>query len=314
MSANGTPAKRIAPNAYDALVEAISVVYWVKADFERYLRSQLRERPELLAELQFDEPKRVTAQKLVTRLSQHEDQYQNVTIDLMRSIAQFDDAFAHLRRWEDADQKIASAREAVIEVRRWVEAHSEMAAKRDATMAEAQETQRSSQARRSLEMRLGELKDQYLSATQSTGEERERGLKFEEILNELFNLWDLQARGPFSLSNEQIDGAFTFDTDDYILEARWRKESTSRGDLDTFAAKIARKAANTRGLFISVSGFSPPALESHRERGTAMILMDGADLYSVFDGRITLTEVLERKRRHASETGDPYLQVRQMLN
>jgi hypothetical protein len=313
MSAKGTPAKRIAPNAYDALVEAIAVVYWVKADFERYLRSQLRERPELLAELQFDEPKRVTAQKLVTRLSQHEDRYQNVTIDLMRSIAQFDDAFAHLRRWEDADQKIASAREAVTEVRRWVEAHSELAAKRDAATEEAREVQQSSEARRLIERQLGELKDQYLSAAQSAGEERERGLKFEGILNKLFNLWDLQARGPFHLSNEQIDGAFTFDTDDYILEARWRKESTSRGELDIFAGKIARKAANTRGLFISVNGFSSPALESHRGRGTAMILMDGADLYSVFDGRITLTEVLESKRRHASETGDPYLQVRQML-
>jgi len=313
MSAKGTPAKRIAPNAYDALVEALAVIYWIKADFQRFLRSQLREHPELLAELQFDEPKRATAQKLVTRLSQHEDRYQGVTIGLMQAIAQFDDEFTHLRRWEDADQKIASARAAVVEVRKWVENHSDLAAKREATMAEAHETQRAAEARRSLERLLGEMKDQYLSMMQATGAEQERGLKFEGILNELFNLWDLQARGPFLISNEQIDGAFTFDTDDYILEARWRKDPTSRGDLDTFAAKIARKATNTRGLFISINGFGAPALESHRERGTAMILMDGTDLYSVLDGRISLTEVLERKRRHASETGDPYLQVRQML-
>lgn len=314
MSAKRSPAKRIAPNAYDALVEALAVIYWVKADFERFLRSQLREHPELLVELQFNEPKRATAQKLVTRLSQNEDRYQNVAIGLMQAIAQFDDDFTHLRRWEDADQKIADARAAVVEVRKWVDAHSELAAKRDAALAEMQESQRSAEAQRSLERLLASLKENYLSMMITNGEERERGLKLEGILNELFNLWDLRPRGPFQISNEQIDGAFTFDTDDYILEARWRQDPTSRGDLDTFAAKIARKATNTRGLFISINGFGLPALDSHRGHGTAMILMDGTDLYSVLDGRISLTEVLERKRRHASETGDPYLQVRQMLN
>jgi hypothetical protein len=30
--------------------------------------------------------------------------------------------------------------------------------------------------------------------------------------------------GPFVLTGEQIDGAFSFDTDDYLLEARWRRQ------------------------------------------------------------------------------------------
>ena len=38
--------------------------------------------------------------------------------------------------------------------------------------------------------------------------------------------------------------------------------------------------------------------------------MDGEDLYAVLEGRIDLPEVLHRKRRHASQTGDIYIRVR----
>jgi hypothetical protein len=41
-----------------------------------------------------------------------------------------------------------------------------------------------------------------------------------------------------------------------------------------------------------------------------MILMDGEDLYAILEARITLPEILHRKRRHASQTGDIYLRVR----
>lgn len=41
-----------------------------------------------------------------------------------------------------------------------------------------------------------------------------------------------------------------------------------------------------------------------------MVLMDGEDLYAVLEGRIPLPEVLHRKRRHASQTGDIYIRVR----
>jgi len=44
-----------------------------------------------------------------------------------------------------------------------------------------------------------------------------------------------------------------------------------------------------------------------------MILMDGADLNAILDDRITLHEMLYRKRRHASQTGNIYLPVDRIL-
>jgi hypothetical protein len=43
-----------------------------------------------------------------------------------------------------------------------------------------------------------------------------------------------------------------------------------------------------------------------------MLLMDGSDLIAVLENRIDLKDLLFRKRRHASETGDIYLQFNKM--
>src|SRR5262245_61872764 len=63
---------------------------------------------------------------------------------------------------------------------------------------------------------------------------RARGLEFEDFLNSVLALFDLEPRFAYSLENEQIDGAFSFDTDDYILEAKWIHAPVSREQADAF--------------------------------------------------------------------------------
>ncbi len=140
-----------------------------------------------------------------------------------------------------------------------------------------------------------------------------RGRTFEGLLNDLFALFDLNPRKTFSIADEQIDGAFTFNTDDYILEAKWEKTKAGREDADVLAQKVERKGRNTLGLFIAIVGFSESAVRAHSNRGTGLIFMDGADLMSVLEGQIALTDVLEAKRRRVSETGHPLLHVREMF-
>lgn len=73
----------------------------------------------------------------------------------------------------------------------------------------------------------------------------------------------------YSLEREQIDGSLSFDTDDYIVEARWQQDPVSRADADIFAAKVRRKAKNALRLFVSVNGFSRKALDQY-QRGDAV--------------------------------------------
>jgi len=41
--------------------------------------------------------------------------------------------------------------------------------------------------------------------------------------------------------------------------------------------------------------------------------MDGSDLMAVLDKKIDLTYLIYRKRRHASETGNIYLRINELL-
>ena len=107
---------------------------------------------------------------------------------------------------------------------------------------------------------------------------------------------------------------FTLDgTQHFILEAKWEKELTGRDDLDVFLGKVNRTADNTLGLFFAIAGFQPTAIELHSKRRSPLVLSDGGDLLAILDERIDLDELLRRKYRHASMTGEVYLPVTRIL-
>lgn len=311
MAAPRNSAQRIAPGAYDALAEALAVVFWNKPPFERFLRVALRDHPELLSGLTFTGLKRQVASDLVMRLASKETQYQSVTLDLMLEIAAMDD-FPNLRQQPDKSNLVAVAQHAVADLRKWTAQYGELAAARRKLEVEHEEERTRYEARRTVGRVLDELKAGFLSM-HSEDDPNARGRAFEGLLNELFFLFDLNPRKSFCLADEQIDGAFTFSTDDYLLEAKWEKTAASREDVDVLAQKVQRKGKNTLGLFVAVTGFSEPSVRAHSNCGSGLIFMDGTDVYSVLDGQLSLLEVLEAKRRHLSETGLPLLPVREMI-
>jgi predicted HTH domain antitoxin len=141
-----------------------------------------------------------------------------------------------------------------------------------------------------------------------------RGYELESLLNDLFTLAKLDPKASFRLIGEQIDGAFTFDGDDYLLEAKWEKYPIPPATLDVFDGKIGRKAAHTRGLLLAINGFQESAIALHSGRASAIILMDGADLMAVLEERIALPDLLRHKRRHAAHTGRVFIGVRDILS
>lgn len=139
-----------------------------------------------------------------------------------------------------------------------------------------------------------------------------RGFAFEGFLKGLFDAFGLAAQEPFRLRGEQIDGSFQLGSDTYLLEAKWHGHPVGVADLHTFHGKIEQKAAWTRGLFVSNSGFSEDGLVAFG-RGKRVICMDGLDLYEMLDREIPLNQVLERKVRKAAETGMAFARVRDLF-
>lgn len=158
--------------------------------------------------------------------------------------------------------------------------------------------------------KVGELKRDLLAVTSLQA--HARGYAFERFLCGLFEAYGLAPQEPFRLRGEQIDGSFQFGNDTYLVEAKWHGSPIGVADLHVFHGKIEQKAAWTRGLFVSNSGFSEDGLAAFG-RGKRVVCMDGFDLYETLEREIPLAQVLERKVRRAAETGSPFVRVRDLF-
>lgn len=145
-------------------------------------------------------------------------------------------------------------------------------------------------------------------------EPQPRGYAFERFLKDLFDAYGLAARASFRLVGEHIDGSFELGSETYLLEARWKNAMTAAGDLHAFAGKVGGKAAWSRGLFVSTSGFTEEGLTAFKSgRSTQIICMDGLDLYETLSRSLPLTDVIGRKVWRAAETGMPFVRVRDLF-
>jgi hypothetical protein len=154
-----------------------------------------------------------------------------------------------------------------------------------------------------------QLKTQLLKV--SGLEPQPRGYAFEKFLKDLFDANGLSARASFRLIGEQIDGSFSLASETYLLEAKWQSLPVDASDLRAFNGKIDAKAAWSRGLFVSNSGFSDDGLTAFGT-GKRVVCMDGLDIYEMLERSIPFAEVMARKVRRAAESGMPFIRVRDL--
>jgi len=136
---------------------------------------------------------------------------------------------------------------------------------------------------------------------------RRRGYALEKFLNEFFHARGLAPRGAFRVVGEQIDGSFEWQGNTYLVEAKWQARQANASDLLVLRGK-AEKSDWTRGLFISINGFSDLTSETMRiGRKQNLIAMSGQDLILILERHWTLADALRVKLRHTGETGEVYL-------
>ena len=152
---------------------------------------------------------------------------------------------------------------------------------------------------------IDRLRTRFLNLL-SEPDAQKRGFKFEPFLNDFFAIHGLDPHGSFRIAGEQIDGSFELHGDTFIVEARWRKEPASTSDLLVLRGK-AEKSDWTRGLFISINGFSElatPTLQIGRKAN--LIAMSGQDLVLILERHWTLHHALRAKLRHTGESAEAY--------
>ncbi len=156
------------------------------------------------------------------------------------------------------------------------------------------------------------LRDRFTSLMAESNAQR-RGYLLEPFLNDLFEFEKLDPRSSFRLVGEQIDGSFSWRSRTNLVEAKWVSDPTAGAEFGAFIFKIEGKTADTRGVYISINGYSPTAITSLNGKGALkFICIDGAHLMRVLSGGEHLPELLSRLWRHADETGEAYLPAHKM--
>lgn len=304
------PTKQIAPAAIVCLKEALTNLYWYKGDLRSFLTSTLTD-PMLLSRLNWGDYKRNIVSTLIEFLDQRQDQYQTDLLKLMTEVARVDE-FSHLERLEGGKEKAAAARASIGALRKLTAAHDALFDEQKRMEERRRKAYETLARTTDVRKKLDELTKIYYNLLKSV-DAQSRGYQLEKILRGLFELFDLDPRASFKITGEQIDGAFTFDGTDYLFEGKWQQELVSAADLDVLAGKLSRKLDNTLGLFLSVNGFSDDGVKTHSSGRRLMLLMDGSDLMAVLEGRIDFIQLLLRKRREASQTGNIYLKIHEII-
>ena len=293
---------RLPAEVKEALIRVCGRSFWYKQPlFDMFARAGIRD--ELYLKYEHESKFKITRQLITDLESMEEDGYL-----LQRRLLT---ELCKLRTLPDTEVPDRDAGlDALRELKRLAIEHDLFAEeereriKRRTTDAEAQ-----IQQARERERRLRELNEAFTEIASST-DRQARGYSLEDLLKELFSLFELRYRKSYRGNGEQIDGFFAFGGFDYLVQARWRKDVPTLEDLLAFKGKVDRKIESTRGLLVSIAGFRDDIVQRLREAGpTNLILMDGYDLTLILEGRVSLIDALQAKADKAAQEGVLYFSL-----
>lgn len=153
-----------------------------------------------------------------------------------------------------------------------------------------------------------------LPSSASPAEKADRGREFEAALIEMLREAELQPRKGYRPLGEEIDGSFWLDGRTYLFEAKWTSAAHPASSLYQFKGKVEGKLTGTVGLFFSMSGYSPDAVQALvAGKNLNVVLFDDSDINLLFEEEIDIAEAIRLKVRAAAESGTPYIQLDTVL-
>jgi hypothetical protein len=294
------PEKKISPQAIVALKEALSVIYWKKEDLQDFIKMSIDNKA-IVGTINWNVTKRESVKELIERMLNRQDIYKNDLLNLLIAVTDFND-YNNLKFFDEDGTKIKRAKEAVERLRKYTYGYIHLTQEQEEAKRRKVEAEKKIIRSKSLDEELLKLREKF-NQIAKLQDLQKRGYELERFLYDLFLLYELDPKGSFKIYGEQIDGAFTFQSTDYLLEAKW-KSQVDRGDLASFCYKVETKFKLSAGLLVSMEGVTKEAISSDFK---SIIIMDASDVLAVLDGRVSLPDLLFKKRRKAVESGEIYV-------
>jgi restriction system protein len=162
-------------------------------------------------------------------------------------------------------------------------------------------------------MKLEQVKkDLYALFGQS--DPQKRGKLLEDVLNRLFRLGGILVREAFvrvALTGEgiieQIDGVIELDGEIYLVEMKWWEKPLGTGEVSHHLVRVFNRHC-ARGVLISYSGFTDPAVVTCKESLARMVvvLCGLQEIVQLLEREDDLAEFLRKKVRAAVIDKNPH--------
>lgn len=136
---------------------------------------------------------------------------------------------------------------------------------------------------------------------------QKRGKALEGILNRLFKIEEILIREAFALCGDQgegvvqqIDGVVEIEGHIYLVEMKWWKDPLGVEDVSPHLVRLFGRG-DVRGIFISSSGYTDPAVATCREalQSKVVVLCTLEEIVQLLDSDTSLKELLKEKAQAA---------------
>lgn len=298
-------AEKITPRLIELTYEATLKSYWRKSALRKFLRASYISES-FLSSWDETESKRELLDRMFVAL-QKTEKGNNLILQMAKNLSE-QNTFPDLRNWEDSDQKIQSASRAIQELKFYLrEQNAKIKCEEDRINAKKRAQKERDDIQRTLidKTRL----QQELDLMHTKIGTQKGGYEFEEWFYKMLDYCEIINRKPYKIDGRQIDGSLTLDGTTYLVELKFQKEQSSVSDIDSLKAKINKMADNTMGIMASISVYSSVAISDASGSKSTTLLMDASHLYLFLSGSMCFEDVISRIRRHASQTGEAYLQI-----
>ena len=300
---------RLTPHLVQLCLSAAHCSFWRKKALRRFLE-QSGVCTGFLATWHSDETKRDFLDRLFDRLPKSEAGRLTV-LRLAKSLTE-QKVFPDLQGWEESKRMQNEAAQAVKALTDHLNTQE--------TKIESERRQKEARIRHHEQQQAIVNSQQTLQALNERLDElckllgsQQAGYDFQDWFFALADYFEIPNRRPYNHDGRQIDGSMTIEGTTYLVELKFTGGQSDVREIDVFRHKVQTKADNTMGIHVSISGYSSVATKGASGPRTTLLLFDYNHLYLVLSGRMTLQEVIERARRHSSQTGEAYLEASAIL-
>jgi len=251
---------------------------------------------------------------LLERLNEANDKMLSVRRELIKRIVEF----SNFETCYDSDRLKAKGLVAdIAQIVKQKDAFTRMEQEKNRERSQRlQEENKKLQARQAREAKIESAKSEFYSLFSSNLSPQARGKQLESALNNLFKAYDFLISEAFHITGsegegiiEQIDGAIKLENHLYLVEMKWYEKSIGAAEIAQPLVRLMNRA-ESRGIFISYSDFTEPAIAQVKEflNHKMMILVTLKEIVNVLEQKQDLATFLSGKVKAAIVDRNPYFQ------